>query len=135
MCVCVFHGILATKSKNFFLSLQTFALTHKGSIPIQRDPSLCKKSDSAVVDVGKYVLAKIAQSDLLPHFYPPCLAFFCWNWHFFTPLEDSRADMKKIYISHFSTTNTTSRSRPTHVAYQRAFRNGSCQLINKFEFL
>ena len=97
MCVCVFHGILATKSKNFFLSLQTFAVTHKGSIPIQRDPSLCKKSDSAVVDVvvGKYVLAKIAQSDLLPHFYPPCLAFFCWNWHFFTPLEDSRADMKK----------------------------------------
>ena len=97
MCVCVFHGILATKSKNFFLSFQTFALTHKGSIPIQRDPSLCKKSDSAVVDVvvGKYVLAKIAQSDLLPHFYPPCLAFFCWNWHFFTPLEDSRADMKK----------------------------------------
>ena len=86
------------KAKTFF-SLQTFALTHKGSIPIQRDPSLCKKSDSAaVVDVdvvGKYVLAKIAQSDLLPHFYPPCLAFFCWNWHFFTPLEDSRADMKK----------------------------------------
>ena len=65
------------------------ALTHKGSIPIQRDP-VCKKRL-----LGKYVLAKIAQSDLLPHFYPPCLAFFCWNWHFFTPLEDSRADMKK----------------------------------------
>ena len=69
-------------------------LTHKGSIPIRRDPAENAAAVFCCAKIRKqYVLAKTAQSDLLPHFYLLVLHFFTRkSLHFIQTLTDKQSE-------------------------------------------